>query len=73
LAEADRALVEVKVGPFQAAQLAVAGARGGQHGPGPKPRLGIGGGGGMVFARAARFELAFWEMCWQGQGWPAAS
>jgi thiaminase/transcriptional activator TenA len=26
-----------------------------------------------VFARAARFELAFWEMCWQGQGWPAAS
>jgi thiaminase/transcriptional activator TenA len=28
---------------------------------------------GMVFARAARFELAFWEMCWQGQGWPAES
>src|SRR6266540_1120073 len=23
-----------------------------------------------VFARAARFELAFWEMCWSGQGWP---
>jgi thiaminase/transcriptional activator TenA len=28
---------------------------------------------GMVFARAARFELAFWEMCWHGQGWPASS
>ena len=26
---------------------------------------------GTVFDRAARFELAFWEMCWQGQGWPA--
>jgi thiaminase/transcriptional activator TenA len=25
---------------------------------------------GMVFARAARFELAFWEMCWSGQAWP---
>ena len=23
-----------------------------------------------VFARAARFELAFWEMCWSGQAWP---
>jgi thiaminase len=28
---------------------------------------------GVVFSRAARFELAFWEMCWQGQGWPGAS
>jgi len=26
---------------------------------------------GMVFTRAARFELAFWEMCWSGQAWPA--
>jgi thiaminase len=26
---------------------------------------------GLVFARAARFELAFWEMCWSGQAWPA--
>ena len=25
---------------------------------------------GLVFARAARFELAFWEMCWSGQAWP---
>jgi thiaminase len=24
-----------------------------------------------VFTRAARFELAFWEMCWSGQAWPA--
>lgn len=23
-----------------------------------------------VFAGAARFELAFWEMCWSGQEWP---
>jgi thiaminase len=26
---------------------------------------------GMVFTDAARFELAFWEMCWSGQAWPA--
>jgi thiaminase len=26
---------------------------------------------GVLFARAARFELAFWEMCWSGQTWPA--
>jgi thiaminase len=26
---------------------------------------------GMVFTRAARFELAFWEMCWSGRAWPA--
>jgi thiaminase len=26
---------------------------------------------GVIFARAARFELAFWEMCWSGQAWPA--
>ena len=26
---------------------------------------------GVVFTRAARFELAFWEMCWSGQAWPA--
>jgi thiaminase len=26
---------------------------------------------GMIFSRAARFELAFWEMCWSGQAWPA--
>ena len=25
---------------------------------------------GVVFARAARFELAVWEMCWSGQAWP---
>ena len=25
---------------------------------------------GLVFAGAARFELAFWEMCWSGQAWP---
>jgi thiaminase len=24
---------------------------------------------GVIFARAARFELAFWEMCWSGQAW----
>src|ERR671913_1056632 len=23
-----------------------------------------------VFTGAARFELAFWEMCWSGQAWP---
>jgi thiaminase/transcriptional activator TenA len=26
---------------------------------------------GVVFTGAARFELAFWEMCWTGQTWPA--
>jgi thiaminase len=26
---------------------------------------------GALFTRAARFELAFWEMCWSGQAWPA--
>jgi formylaminopyrimidine deformylase / aminopyrimidine aminohydrolase len=26
---------------------------------------------GVIFARAARFELAFWEMCWSGLAWPA--
>ena len=25
---------------------------------------------GVVFAGAARFELAFWEMCWSGLAWP---
>src|SRR5919106_1846105 len=25
---------------------------------------------GVVFARAVRFELAFWEMCWSSQAWP---
>jgi thiaminase len=25
---------------------------------------------GVVFTRVARFELAFWEMCWSGQAWP---
>jgi thiaminase/transcriptional activator TenA len=25
---------------------------------------------GMLFTGAARFELAFWEMCWSGQAWP---
>ncbi len=25
---------------------------------------------GTVFANAARFELAFWEMCWRGWRWP---
>jgi thiaminase len=24
-----------------------------------------------VFTGAVRFELAFWEMCWRGQGWPS--
>jgi thiaminase len=26
---------------------------------------------GVVFTGATRFELAFWEMCWSGQAWPA--
>jgi thiaminase/transcriptional activator TenA len=26
---------------------------------------------GTLFTRAARFELAFWDMCWSGQAWPA--
>jgi thiaminase/transcriptional activator TenA len=26
---------------------------------------------GVLFTDAARFELAFWEMCWSGQAWPA--
>jgi thiaminase len=26
---------------------------------------------GVVFTDAARFELAFWEMCWSGRAWPA--
>jgi formylaminopyrimidine deformylase / aminopyrimidine aminohydrolase len=26
---------------------------------------------GVVFTGAARFELAFWEMCWSGRAWPA--
>ena len=30
--------------------------------PGPPP--------GRALHRAARFELAFWEMCWSGQAWP---
>jgi thiaminase len=25
---------------------------------------------GTAFARAAAFELAFWEMCWRGWRWP---
>jgi thiaminase len=25
---------------------------------------------GVLFSGAARFELAFWEMCWSGQTWP---
>ena len=25
---------------------------------------------GVLFTDAARFELAFWEMCWSGQAWP---
>jgi thiaminase len=35
---------------------------------GPSPALT--GRLGVLFARAARFELAFWEMCWSGQAWP---
>jgi thiaminase (transcriptional activator TenA) len=35
---------------------------------GPSPALA--GRLGVLFARAARFELAFWEMCWSGQAWP---
>jgi thiaminase len=27
---------------------------------------------GAVFADAARFELAFWEMCWAGRAWPSS-
>jgi hypothetical protein len=39
LAEPDRTGIQVQIGPFQAAQLAVAGAgRHGQHNPGAKPR-----------------------------------
>jgi thiaminase len=26
---------------------------------------------GTIFTNAARFELAFWEMCWSGRAWPA--
>ena len=26
---------------------------------------------GVLFTGAARFELAFWEMCWSSQAWPA--
>jgi formylaminopyrimidine deformylase / aminopyrimidine aminohydrolase len=26
---------------------------------------------GVRFTDAARFELAFWELCWSGQAWPA--
>jgi thiaminase len=26
---------------------------------------------GVLFTDAARFELAFWELCWSGQAWPA--
>ncbi|HEY8113725.1 MAG TPA: hypothetical protein VII16_12810 [Actinomycetes bacterium] len=26
---------------------------------------------GVLFTRAARFELAFWEMCWSGLAWLA--
>jgi thiaminase len=26
---------------------------------------------GVLFTRAARFELAFWDMCWSGRAWPA--
>ena len=26
---------------------------------------------GVLFACAARFELAFWEMRWRSQAWPA--
>jgi thiaminase/transcriptional activator TenA len=26
---------------------------------------------GTLFTGAARFELAFWEMCWSSQAWPA--
>jgi thiaminase len=33
--------------------------------PGLASRLGV------VFTGAVRFELAFWEMCWSGQAWPA--
>jgi thiaminase len=25
---------------------------------------------GVVFTDAARFELAFWQMCWSSQAWP---
>jgi len=25
---------------------------------------------GVIFTDAARFELAFWEMCWSGLAWP---
>jgi thiaminase len=35
---------------------------------GPSPALA--GRLGVLFTDAARFELAFWEMCWSGQAWP---
>ena len=34
------------------------------------PSPAIAGRLGSVFTGAVRFELAFWEMCWRGQGWP---
>jgi thiaminase len=36
----------------------------GTPGPALEARL------GTVFTSAARFELAFWDMCWHGQDWP---
>jgi thiaminase len=36
----------------------------GTPGPALEERL------GRVLTDAARFELAFWEMCWSGQDWP---
>jgi thiaminase/transcriptional activator TenA len=37
----------------------------GTPGPALEARL------GAVFTNAARFELAFWEMCWRAEGWPS--
>ena len=51
--QAFRALSAPSTGPGRARRDAIAG-------PDRPP--------GRAFARAARFELAFWEMCWSGHG-----
>jgi len=70
LAEPDGAGVQVQVGPFQSAQLAVAGAgRRGEHDPGPKP--GTGGVAGGVQQQPdllgrQRHHLGWWHRRWGG-------
>jgi len=34
------------------------------------PAAALAGRLGRLFTDAARFELAFWEMCWKGDAWP---